>query len=245
VSLKGYRAFHLHAIAGQTRGCSILVKDSIPCSRVLHPADCGEDVEVLVVTIILPRMPLTFCCLYSGQNAEPDLYELFALASEEPSFIGGDFNAHHEMWGSKRRNRAGRHLSAIVEEAERVKLLNAGVPTHVAGRVLDLSFVTNPLEVGAEWSLHSHLALCDGGVPRCPTAFRSASSGEMEHAEGGLGEVPTVSFHHLPRWSRCCRGAHRTCVPHGSKRGHPIHPLTTQGVQRQVELYRGSPGGKS
>lgn len=48
-------------------------------------------------------MLLTFCCLYSGPNAEPDLYELFAFASEEPTFIGGDFNAHHEMWGIRGR----------------------------------------------------------------------------------------------------------------------------------------------
>ena len=157
-SLKGYRPFYLPAVPGETRGCGILVRDTIPCSRVPRPVRCGEGVEVLAVRVTLPNTAVDFYSIYSGQAAEPDFTELLSVASQEPTFIGGDFNAHHELWGSHRRNRAGRLLAATLEDTPRVALLNTGEPTHVAGGILDLSLVTSPLAVDATWSLHPDLA---------------------------------------------------------------------------------------
>ncbi|XP_050691579.1 uncharacterized protein LOC126983125 [Eriocheir sinensis] len=158
VPFKGYRAFYLPAVAGAARGCCILVRDVLPCSRVHRPVLCGAGVEVLAVKVTLPSACVAFYCVYSGPRAEPDFTELLSLANDEPTFIGGDFNAHHERWGSGGRNRAGRHLASALEDVPGVALLNTGVPTHMAGGVLDLSFVSQPLAVGATWTLHPHLA---------------------------------------------------------------------------------------
>lgn len=110
------------------------------------------------MTVELPLMPLMFYCIYSGQNADLDLSEPTALTSEEPTLIGGDFNVHHEMWGSTRRNHLGRHLAANLAEAPGVSLLNTGELTHTAGGVLDLSSMSRMLNVDTAWALHPHLA---------------------------------------------------------------------------------------
>ncbi|XP_050691123.1 uncharacterized protein LOC126982884 [Eriocheir sinensis] len=101
---------------------------------------------------------MTFYCLYSSPHSNPDFAEVLSLAADEPTFLGGDFNAHHERWGSVRRDRAGRHLASVLADVPGVALLNPGEPTHVAGGVLDLSFVSRPLDAGATWELHDHLA---------------------------------------------------------------------------------------
>ncbi|MPC69049.1 hypothetical protein E2C01_063262 [Portunus trituberculatus] len=42
VRFPGYSAYHLPAIEGQTVGCSVLVKNSIPSKRIEHPIHCGD-----------------------------------------------------------------------------------------------------------------------------------------------------------------------------------------------------------
>lgn len=61
-----------------------------------HSVLCGNRVEVLVVEVALPNVSIGFYCLHSGAGARLDMTELLSLAGDEPSFIGGDFNTHHE-----------------------------------------------------------------------------------------------------------------------------------------------------
>ena len=80
------------------------------------------------------------------------------MAEVENVFIGGDFNAHHEILGSRSTaNATGRHLAALLGELDGVKLLNTEEPTHLQGNTLDLTFVSATLSDRAVWSLHPTL----------------------------------------------------------------------------------------
>lgn len=115
-----------------------MIRKVLPCTRVPHTGQCRDGVEVLAVKVTLPSGCLTFFCVYRGSQVESDFSKLLSVANDEPTFIGSEFNAHHEGWGSRGRDCSGRHFA----------LLNTGVPTHVAGGVLDLSSVSRPLDVG-------------------------------------------------------------------------------------------------
>lgn len=65
----------------------------------------------------------------------------------------------------------------------RVTLLNTGEPTYVAGGMLNLPFVSRPLEVDATWAPHDHLASYHLAtvvllLVSPPNAFTSTSSME-------------------------------------------------------------------
>lgn len=49
---------------------------------------------------MLVPQPLTVYCVYRGGQRYLDVYELLNHATIEHTFVGGDFNAHHEKWGS-------------------------------------------------------------------------------------------------------------------------------------------------
>ena len=123
-----------------------------------QPVDCGEDVETQAVKLHLEGAELQVYNVYSRPEANLDVGEILALAAAEPVLLGGDFNAHHEVLGSRSAtNRAGRHLAAVLEEVDGVSLLNTGEATHVRGNPLDLTFVSAALADAAEWSLHPTL----------------------------------------------------------------------------------------
>ena len=87
-----------------------------------------------------------------------DITELLAECKTGNIFIGGDFNAHHSTLGSIRNNRNGHHIIETLNNIPEATLLNNQEPTHIAGRVLDLSFLSRNISNNAKWDLHPHLA---------------------------------------------------------------------------------------
>lgn len=85
VSLKGYRPFHLHAVAGESRECSILVRNTIPFSKPLHPEVFGVSVEVRAVT---PPPATTSRRILPVQwtACRPDTYDV-SRAQRPPSLV--------------------------------------------------------------------------------------------------------------------------------------------------------------
>ena len=154
----GYTTYHLPAIAGETRGCSILVRNSIPSKRIDHPVNCGDNTEVLGVTLTLRHETIQIYNIYHHQEAPLEVSELLALCATTGVFIGGDFNAHHNILGSDRQNRSGQHLAEVMDTVPEATLLNTGEPTHIHGGILDLSYSSPHLSHGAKWDIHDSLA---------------------------------------------------------------------------------------
>ncbi|KAI1001410.1 hypothetical protein K3495_g6788 [Podosphaera aphanis] len=86
------------------------------------------------------------CCnIYNAPigscNPAEGLQQLFALA-ERPDILAGDFNLHHSAWNPTSSSDAP-DVETLLSwtTAKGLSLLNPpGVPTHVAGAILDLCF---------------------------------------------------------------------------------------------------------
>ena len=167
VFLRGYTTFSIPRSRRVSQGTAILVRNTIPCTRVTDPAFCGEGVDVMAVTLTLRNTPLNVYNIYNPTRGHLHMEELLAQAALTPTYIGGDFNCHHPILDSpSASNTDGRHLARMLSEAPDVRLLNNGEATHLQGGVLDLSLISAPLAPVAEWSLHPTLT-SDHFAVRC------------------------------------------------------------------------------
>lgn len=57
------------------------------------------------------------------EQRDLNVTELLSQNSIEHTFVGGDFNAHHEKWGSSNRNVASRHLAPSLKGISHLALL--------------------------------------------------------------------------------------------------------------------------
>ena len=144
------------------RGLAILIKNTIPVKKITNPILCGDNVEVLAVTITLQDTKLEIYNIYrkltQGNTGELELTQLFAHTSATNTLITGDFNAHHNILSSPAHtNEAGEHIAQILNDFHNVTLLNNGQPTHIRGGRLDLTFISTPLRPITEWNIHPTL----------------------------------------------------------------------------------------
>ena len=157
-TFSGYRVFSDPRIPQQTRGCMILVKNSIPSQRIDSPISCGNMVETQAVKIFLADQSLICYNIYKQHGGDLDISELMAEAESQPIIIGGDFNAHHPRLNSvTSTNVAGTHIIQTLDETSGLTLLNNGEPTHINGGRLDLTFLSEVLTNKAHWEVHQTL----------------------------------------------------------------------------------------
>ena len=164
-SYSGFQTFTLPCNQ-ENRGLLTLVRSTIPATPINPPIPCGEGVETLAVKVQLLNQTLNVYNIYKQQEGYLELGELFALAANEPTFFGGDFNSHHPILSSpSTTNEAGEHIAHLLEEETNVALLNNGEATHIRGGRLDLAFLSSWLRDQASWDIHptlmsDHYATC-------------------------------------------------------------------------------------
>ena len=144
------------------RGLAILIKNTIPVKKITNPIFCGNNIEVLAVTLTLQDTKLDIYNLYrkltQNHTGELELTQLFAHTSNTNTLVTGDFNAHHNILSSlSPTNEAGEHIAQVLDDFHNVSILNNGQPTHVRGGRLDLSFISTPLRTSTEWNVHPTL----------------------------------------------------------------------------------------
>ena len=143
------------------RGLAILVKSTIPVKKINNPISCGNNVEVLAVRITLQNSTLDIYNIYrkitQGSEGELDLTQLFAHAASTSTIVTGDCNAHHSILSSPSpSNEAGEHIALLLNDLN-ISLLNNGLPTHIRGGRLDLTFITTNLRSLVKWFVHPTL----------------------------------------------------------------------------------------
>ncbi|XP_066945256.1 uncharacterized protein [Macrobrachium rosenbergii] len=116
----------------------------------------------MAIRITLQNQRLDIYNLYRKINRESpgelQLTQLFAHATDTPTIICGDFNAHHPLLSSPTiTNQAGEHVAYSLEEFEGVALLNTGQSTHIRGGRLDLTFATTTIRHLTRWQVHPTL----------------------------------------------------------------------------------------
>ena len=159
--INGYNTY-LTPHENTDRGLAILIKNTIPAKRIANPISCGNNVEVLAITVTLLNTQLEIYNVYrkirQEHTGELELSQLFAHASTINTLITGDFNAHHSILSSpSHTNEAGVHIAQSLEDFPDIALLNNGHPTHIRGGRLDLSFITTPLRNLTNWEVHPTL----------------------------------------------------------------------------------------
>ena len=131
------------------RGLAILIRNSIPAKRITNPISCGNNVEVLAVTVTLQNINLDIYTVYRklshSNTGELDLTQLFANATNSNVLVMGDFNAHHNILSSPSpTNEAGTHIAQSLDDFPDIALLNNGEQTHKKGPIkLNLHICTS------------------------------------------------------------------------------------------------------
>ena len=151
--ISGYKTLGLPQ-SQEDRGLLLLVRNTIPV-RTINPIYCGDRVEVMAVEITLDNTKLIIYNIYRNwANNNLNLNQLFNFATNQPTLIMGDFNAHHQILNSIRNsNEEGEHIAHLLENTTDITLLNNGQPTHLRGGRLDLAFLNTHLKTHTTWRI--------------------------------------------------------------------------------------------
>ena len=96
--------------------------------------------------------------VYRPQSADPT--QIFSYPFEcDKYIIGGDFNIHHELWGSKHSSSKGTQFVNVLNQSN-LNLLNKQTPTRedpstFTQSAIDLTLVTTNIPK-VDWSVHQH-----------------------------------------------------------------------------------------
>ena len=110
--------------------------------------------EALSVKVWLQGKPVIMHNIYRVKDSV-NLTSI--LSSSTPSFIAGDFNAHHTLW-CKKTDRAGRELLAQIEDNQQYVIKNEmQTPTTQYNTTIDLTIVHTSIAATCSWSIYDTL----------------------------------------------------------------------------------------
>lgn len=129
-TFKGFCTYHhlSRDIGGRAcGGVSLLIKDSIPHSKVT----LVTTLQAKAITISVPSV-ITICSLYLSPSVAIDIASINSLVGQlpKPFILLGDFNAHNTMWGSSANNGRGNTIENFILN-NNLCLLNNGSHTYL------------------------------------------------------------------------------------------------------------------
>lgn len=109
LSIQGYSVYRNDRTTSRGGGTAVLVRNDI--KHLQLPTQKLQKIEYTSVQVHTDRFPINFTSFYrkAGQH-DPDEFKSFFMNNPSPSIIGGDFNAHHEMWQHQKSNPPGEQL---------------------------------------------------------------------------------------------------------------------------------------
>jgi exonuclease III len=160
-NLKSYNVFYKNRTNASRAwgGVAVYVKEDVHCV----PIPLTTDLEVVAVSIKLLTHNLTICNFYLPSNSVVNLEQIGNLlaALPKPYILLGDFNAHNEIWGSKRTDNRGELLRRLTEN-ENLVLLNTGSNTRFNAidgtfSAIDLTFSSPTIATDCIWETDTYL----------------------------------------------------------------------------------------
>lgn len=148
-------------------GCAIFVKSNLTYKAHNLPK---LNFEANAVKIFNGNQrALTIFNVYNRGTASVVDYKKMIENTEGPLIICGDFNSHHEMWGSRKTDLAGTIIESFIDDADLV-VLNNGKATRVnmgnlSYSVLDLTLVTASLSAKCDWDVYQEDTLGSDHFP--------------------------------------------------------------------------------
>lgn len=158
LNLKGYETIFFHRPSGQG-GVGIAIKTGIQFKNV----PIASNLEAIAVEVNIPRK-MTVCSIYLSPNQHINREEIEKIIDSlpQPFILSGDFNAHHNQWGSHKDDYRGKIIDSITQERELI-VLNDGRPTFIhsgnssrmqnSSTCIDLSFCSAELANKLNWSV--------------------------------------------------------------------------------------------
>lgn len=193
-------------------GVAILIKNSVHFCQI-HLSPCAFSDIINVIGIKIDN--ITILSIYLSRSSHAILNEvnnLFANLSR-PFLVLGDFNCHHQSWGSDISNSDGIYLVDILHE-NNLCVLNTGAPTRRTKpnenkSAVDLSICTPNLASSFSWFPHpytygsDHFPLIISSPIRCPpTHIRNPRlkykldnadwATFKHHVESKISELPEI-----------------------------------------------------
>lgn len=125
-TLKEYETIFSHRPSGQG-GVAIAIKTGIKYKTV----QLISTLEAIAVEVNIPRK-MTVCSIYLSPNQQISKQEIENILDRlpKPFILSGDFNAHHNHWGSKKDDSRGKIIESIINDRNLI-ILNDGSPTFI------------------------------------------------------------------------------------------------------------------
>lgn len=147
-------------------GVAILIKNNVAFSQIVLPN------QYSLVDFVGVRVDnVSYASAYVPKASSLALQEINNIFSslQAPYLVMGDFNCHHQSWGSGENKSEGVRLLQIVDDSN-LCILNTGVPTrrtnpHELVSAVDLSICTPSLASLLHWSVFSSSTLGSDHYP--------------------------------------------------------------------------------
>lgn len=158
--INGYLNYYQNRIAANraSGGVAIFIKPhAIP-----EEVQLTTDLEAVAIRIKFP-INITICTIYIPNSKPLEIDELTRITNQlpRPFILLGDFNCHHEYWGSDHQDHRGTLLANWLDNNEDIILSNTGQPTHFCTRsgrtsCIDLTIVDKYIAPAVRWFALSH-----------------------------------------------------------------------------------------
>ena len=154
LQLDEYNCIPHNRTTGNRGGCAIYVRGNLKYRLI----DTPKDEEYQCVEIYFENIVLSVINLYNPcRRITCGFLSNVWNKMNKPAILCGDFNSHHEMWGSNHCDRNGKEIVSFLSENDAV-ILNNGAPTRLDAHTgtlscLDLTIVNSKLAAKCKWNV--------------------------------------------------------------------------------------------
>lgn len=198
--LKGFNHIRQDRVTGEGGGLLVFLKNSIIYSRI-NLQNIPFGVEVIGVQIKNGNDAIHLFSVYIPPRPEVTKIQLEAFIPQLEGYpntiISGDFNAHHDLWGSSLHNPRGNYLFDILLNSQ-LKPLNDGEATGLhnvrgSNSIPDITMVSPDLAIFTKWDTIKDPLRSDHYPILLQVSKGSLIRGEVSHRIG-LSKVDWSKF---------------------------------------------------
>lgn len=132
INIYGYHIIRNDRVDGKG-GVAILIKNTLPFNELIVTHNFNREIEVCAANVSIDGQKITFLSIYKPPNVKTNINDWDRLFSQFPTpvVIGGDFNAHHGLWGAAKKDASGDQLVEIIDKLNLINL-NNGLDTRIS-----------------------------------------------------------------------------------------------------------------
>nr|CAI5843233.1 unnamed protein product [Callosobruchus analis] len=137
-------------------GVAILIKNCYTFSELSIVQGYCNQILMCGIDLLYGNGKLSFYSIYCPPDVRTNMSDWENIFSniDNTGFIGGDFNAHHSLWGSYKNNPKGSQIVDALNDSNLV-LLNTGKPTRFTrnniNSAVDLSLASADIAISCVW----------------------------------------------------------------------------------------------